>query len=139
MTNTMWSSFSVCFEEDLESVFFKAIAEGNISIIDICLELNLVNQFANNSAFRNASQNGQIAIVDRFLQDGCVDPSADNNSAIRYASENGHIAVVDRLLQDGRVDPSAVNNFAICFASQNGHIAVVNRLLQDRRMATGSI
>jgi hypothetical protein len=88
----------------------------------------------NNYAVRLAAENGQLAIVDRLLQDKRVDPSADNNYAVRLAAENGHLAVVDRLLQDKRVDPSANANWAVRFAAEFGHLAVVDRLLKDDRV-----
>jgi ankyrin repeat protein len=84
--------------------------------------------------FISASQNGDIAVVNRLLDDTRVDPSADNNFAIRAASLNGHTHVVVRLLADPRVDPSADNNFAIRFAAQNGHAPVVDLLLSDSRV-----
>lgn len=84
--------------------------------------------------FIRASQNGNITVVNRLLDDRRVDPSADDNYAIAVASQAGHIAVVNRLLDDARVDPSADNNFAIRAASLNGHTPVVARLLADPRV-----
>lgn len=84
--------------------------------------------------FINASQNGNITVVNRLLDDHRVDPSADDNYAIAVASQAGHIAVVNRLLDDTRVDPSTDNNFAIRAASLNGHTPVVVRLLADPRV-----
>ena len=57
----------------------------------------------NNQAIRDASLNGHLAVVDRLLQDGRVDPSACDNDAIRLASARKHHLVVDRLMQDPRV------------------------------------
>ena len=84
--------------------------------------------------FVRASQNGNITVVNRLLDDHLVDPSADDNYAITVASQAGHIAVVNRLLDDTRVDPSVDNNFAIRSASLNGHTPVVVRLLADPRV-----
>ena len=84
--------------------------------------------------FISASQNGDITVVNRLLDDHRVDPSADDNYAIAVASQAGHIAVVNRLLDDTRVDPGTDNNFAIRAASLNGHTPVVVRLLADPRV-----
>jgi hypothetical protein len=89
--------------------------------------------------FTEAVITGDLVLVDLFLHDPRVDPSASNNLAIRLASEYGNLGVIERLLHDlpswhpyrGSVDPSALNNEAIRRASMNGHLDVVNRLLQD--------
>ena len=81
-----------------------------------------------------AAENGHLAVVERLLQDGRVDPSAYDNYAVRWAAENGHVAVVERLLQEERVDPSADDNRAVQWAAENGHLAVVDRLLEDDRV-----
>ena len=96
----------------------------------------------NNYAIRFASFYGHIAVVDRLLQEGRVDPSADDIiticcdgrvisseaiSAFGWASICGHIAVVERLLQDGRVDSSVIVKYANKLVFTNSHIAVMDR------------
>jgi DNA-binding FrmR family transcriptional regulator len=83
---------------------------------------------------RLAAQNGHLAVVERLLQDECVDPSDCDDLAVLCAAENGHLAVVVRLLLDERVDPSARDNDAVRAAAENGHVAVVDRLLEDDRV-----
>jgi hypothetical protein len=122
--------------KQLYEMFIEAIQRGDEKEVDELLqEGNRLNPSVdNNLAIRCASENGNLAVVNRLLQDERVDPSANNNWAIRWASQNGHLAVVDRLLQDTRVDPSACNNCAIRWASEYGNLAVVDRLLQDPRV-----
>jgi hypothetical protein len=90
-----------------------------------------------NYAIRAASGFGNLAVVDRLLQDSRVDPSDFYNDAIIIASKNSHLAVVERLLQEPierGIDPTADSNNAIRMASHDGRLAVVDRLLQDSRV-----
>ena len=85
-------------------------------------------------ALIEASEKGDLVVVDDILREGRVDPSALYNAVIRCASGNGHLAIVERLLSDSRVDPSAFGNQAINSAVENGHFAIVGRLLKDSRV-----
>ena len=135
--NTSFSSLntfiSILFDTN-QQLFIDSCQNGNHELVGLLLEFYAYHNDFIQHAICWVSENSHIAVIDRLLQEGRVDPSANNNHAIRYASARGHIAVVDRLLQEGRVDPSANNNSAIRWASRNGHIAVVDRLLQDRRV-----
>ena len=122
MSKTFWNTFYELLDfvfddsEYFHQRFFIACKINNIELVNLLLLFDC-DPLTNNAAIRVAAQNGHIDVVDRLLQDGRVDPSADDNFAIRIAYAKGHVAVVDRLLQDetGRVDPSAVVNFAIRF------------------------
>jgi hypothetical protein len=83
-------------------------------------------------ALIEAAENGDLAVVNRMLQNPRVDPTAADNYAIRLAARNGHLAVVNRHLEVG-ADPTAFQNLAIIDAD-NGHFAVFERLLLDPRV-----
>jgi ankyrin repeat protein len=160
---------SVCIDalfDDLErhtSIFLDACENGDVDIVDILLQLDLLDPSVNNSAIREASKNGHIDVVDRLLQGdrSRVDPTFDNIVAFRLACQNGHIEVVDRLLQNNMVhdiqeamyqasyykqidvmdrllrngaDPSVKNNIILYMAWRLNHIDVIDRLLQDDRI-----
>jgi ankyrin repeat protein len=117
----------------------------DVDVIDLLLFDPKLNPSTFIYVFLWASKNGHLAIVERFLQDTHVDPSADHNKAICNACENGHLAIVERLLQDPRVDPSdtegiwTATNHAIRLACKNSHLAIVERLLQDPRVDPSDI
>jgi len=121
-------------------LFETACLKGNVEMVHLFLTIGTID-LSGQKILQTLCRVGHLGlgyrrhveIVDRLLQDGCVDPSANNNFAIQQASKNGLVEIVDRLLQDGCVDPSADDNFAIRYASLNGHIDVVNRLLQEDR------
>ncbi|KAJ3089709.1 hypothetical protein HK100_007671 [Physocladia obscura] len=86
---------------------------GSLEIVDLLLkDLRIdptISSEARNiwgcrNAFSRACKNGHEAIMERFLQDPRIDPSADRS--IRFAAEKGHFGIVKRLLADPRVDPS---------------------------------
>jgi len=112
----------------------KAIKERDDGSVDLLIQAGVDPSAENNRAIQFASDIGNLAAVNRLLQDERVDPSANNNVAIQWASDGGHLAIVNRLLEDERVDPTATNNSAIHYASLRGHLSVVNRLLQDERV-----
>ncbi|KKK60359.1 hypothetical protein LCGC14_3025140, partial [marine sediment metagenome] len=65
--------------------------------------------FNQTPAFVYACQHQYTDIMERFLTDARVDPTAWGNAAIRWSSELGHPDVVRLLLADGRADPTAGN------------------------------
>ncbi len=79
-----------------------------------------------------AAANGHLDILNLWLDDPSVDPSANDNEAIRSAAWNGHWDVVNRLLDDPRVDPSAIHYSSIIAAMQRS-VDVVLRLVEDER------
>lgn len=87
-----------------------------------------------NSAIEVAAERGDVAEVERLMQDPCVDPSANGNAALLWAARRSHLAVVERLMQDPRVDPSVNNNSALQFAAWHGDLAIIDRLMQDVRV-----
>lgn len=115
---------------DLSNLFFESI--DNIEMVELLLPF--VDPSAEgNKAIWLAVENGNVAVVDRLLEDPRVDPSAEGNNTICLAADYGNLAMVDRLLADPRVDPSAECNEAICVAAEEGHMAIVDRLLADPR------
>jgi surface antigen len=108
-----------------------AFEKGKMEIVDLLLQ-----SAVGPSCFGigSAAYNGQLALVDKILQEKRVDPSFRKNYAIRMAAQYGHLDVLERLLQDRRVDPSAEDNYAIRLAACWGHLAVVERLMQDKRV-----
>ena len=115
-------------------LFDLACTNGNIKVVNRCIDSNIDPSYLYNRAIRMASCNGHLLVVNRLLQDPRVDPTGLDNFAIIYSSSYGKLSVVERLLQDPRVDPSYSQNQAIRMASYYGHLSVVERLLQDPRV-----
>jgi hypothetical protein len=80
-------------------------------------------------AIVSISRSGNLAAINKLLQNPKVNLGTRGNSILLYASEHGQLAVVNRALEDPRVDPSIHNNTAVHGASMFGHLAVVERLL----------
>ena len=57
---------------------------NNIYKVDSCVDPSMCDY---NMAMKYASRNGQLAVVERLLQDERVDPSDRENYAIRHASQ----------------------------------------------------
>jgi len=142
-----------------------ASVNGHLNYVDkLLLNTNVDPTSIHNMALTYAVENGDLDIVNRFLQDPRItpmniayaigeasshdhleilnlllqDPRADPSEALLFATQDGnHVHMVDRLLQDPRIDPNfegSFNNTPIIQASQNGHLEVVNRLLDDPRI-----
>jgi hypothetical protein len=132
-----------CPNINLDGIIYKAVEYGHLAVVEILLQedqglshgrLRVDPSSEDNKAIKIASQNNNLEIVDRLLQDQRVDPSSEDNYLIQAASSNGHLKMVNRLLKDQRVDPSANSNWAIQAASSIGHLKMVNRLLEDDRV-----
>ena len=82
----------------------------------------------------NACKEGDIARVQKLLNNR-TDPTVENyNQALRYASLYGYTKIVEILLQDGRADPTHWNNWIIKIACDYGYGDIVELLLQDGRV-----
>jgi hypothetical protein len=114
--------------------FKDSFIKNRYTLFELLLFIGVNPSIDTNYAIRFTANCGNIAFVERLLQDPRVDPSANNNEALRAASRNGYLAIIERLLQDPRVDPSDKDNDAIRVASFKGHFTIVERLLQDPRV-----
>jgi len=114
---------------------FLAMARaGSVAHIGVALRGGYDPSFWNQAPIEQASEHGQLDVVELLLRDARVDPTEDDQYAIRWASFHGHVAVVDRLLRDARVDPSADEQFGLRLACLSGDVAVLDRLLSDARV-----
>jgi hypothetical protein len=88
----------------------------------------------NNNQLYTASENGNVELVKKLLEQGDDVNKVNNNgeTPLYIASRNGHIEVVKILLAAGADINKANNNGAtpLLIASQNGHIEVVKVLLK---------
>lgn len=106
---------------------------GDVTEVDILMEVGVDPSKEDNSALIRASSNGRAGVVKLLVLDKRVDATSDNNEAIRSASIYGHVEVLKILLACPLVDPSAMYNEAIRWASA-GYPEVVKLLLEDPRV-----
>ena len=126
---------------DDENILYK-VAEasklGDVEVVDELIRRGYDPSVNNNHALIEASNKGDLAVVNRLLQDNRVNSRLNSgtnyDSVIRVASRNGHVLVVDRLLQNEHVRPRTLHDKAFIVAIENGQLSVVDRLLQDKRI-----
>lgn len=110
--------FLVGPDDAAEAKLYEASVRGHVDRVDHLLR-NRKSKVDTNErlALVMACEWGQLAVVERLLQDRRFDLSASDpkppyynanssGTALQVACHWGHTAVVDRLLRDGRADPT---------------------------------
>ena len=77
--------------------------DGDIEVLDELIKRGYNPAVDMGLALLYASDQVNLPMVNRLLQDKRIDPATKNNYIIRSASKKGQIPVVRRLLQEERV------------------------------------
>jgi ankyrin repeat protein len=110
-----------------EFVFRNASENGYLAIVECLIKYNADIHAKNNYALRWASRDGHLDVV-KFLIEHGADIHDENDQAFISASDNGHIEIIEYLISHG-ADVHVNNNQALRHASNRGHLEVVKYLL----------
>ena len=92
------------------SELLSAATEGEqLAVVDLILQQANIRHV--NPSFVVAISRGNLAIVNRFLEDIRTDPMYHEGSPIRSAIFNNRMAILERLIQDHRVDPEVLRPY----------------------------
>jgi len=82
----------------------------------------------NEKLFRNASFDGHLDVVKKYVDMGC-DPKADRDVAVKFACYNGHLDVVKYLVGKGCC-PNTDDNWTLEIVNDRGHKHILKYLLE---------
>ena len=125
----------------IHSLYIQAAKDGNLNLFNELLEVVTPN-FDRNQAFKQASVNGHIQIVEKLLsldKSAGIDPFSGWNFALRYSAQAGHLEIIQRILNINhenywKATETSWNESlqeSLKMASENGHIQVVKTLLNS--------
>ncbi len=115
-------------------MFIYASSSGHLALVKYLLEssdrsytIDIHEHYEH--AFRMASQNGHIDIIEYLLdRNNDIDVQALDNYALKGAAGNGHLAVVDYLINNG-ADIHVYNDYPLRLACLHDHLAVIQYLV----------
>jgi len=140
--NRVWNTQTTYTNNDLQSMLTKAASKGLVEEVDRLLQNPHVDP-SKGVVMQLACFSGNLATVERLLQDPRVLQNSRFGSALYWAFITGNGSIIKRLLQDPRVDPAENNNELIRKLSREmskhydrheNDLANVELLLQDPRV-----
>ena len=113
----------------------------NHHLLDLFWFLHQPHEAYGGEALRQASQEGDVALVQHLVQDTVhVNVNARDNddwTALMHASLGGHLEIAQTFLADSRIDPNAVDENGwtpLMFAATAGRLPLVKAFLADERV-----
>ena len=105
LANELFDHFGFEFSNDVVLIRALFYEELTPHVLKMLTFKHIDPTINNNMAIRMAACSGNLAMVNKLLENLSVDPCAHCNGAIEGALRNKHTDVAKRLLEDPRIDP----------------------------------